>query len=305
MKILTFDPRHPYSKVLNELKSKIDKVDGAEPWHCFHPICSLVVSQKLYEKYKEHFHQYNPHVEDNVTIRLHVKEEKNDVVPWGVESLGGERLWKRGKGNGVKVAVIDTGIFRSHIDLKSRVKGGIHFVKGKMNGHGTHVAGTIAAAMNHYGIVGVAPEADLYDVRVFSADGTATLANIMKGIDWSIQNNMQVINMSFGMPDYSKSLDLMVRKASAKGIIMVASAGNSGGAVEYPARYANVIGVGAVNQQGKLADFSSRGKGMDRSAPGVEIYSTWLKNGYRTLEGTSMAAPHISGLMALRVGNQR
>jgi subtilisin len=305
LKILTFDPRDPYSKVLNELKSKIEKVDATEPWHCFHPICGLVVSEKLYGKYNEHFNHYKPHVEDDITIRIHVKEAQNDIIPWGVQFLGGDRLWQRGKGTGVKVAILDTGIDRSHRDLKNRIKGGVHFVRGKMSGHGTHVAGITAAAINHYGIIGVAPEADLYDVRAFSSEGKATLANIMKGIDWSIQNNMQIINMSFGMPEYSKALHLMVKKASEKGITMVASAGNNGGSVDYPARYANVIGVGAVNQKGKLADFSSRGVGMNRTAPGVDIYSTWPRNGFRTLDGTSMAAPHITGLMALRLGTQK
>lgn len=297
-----FDSRHPYPELLKELKSKLGTVDSAHGWHSFHPISCLMVSKQLYEKHKEHFHSYKPHVEDNLVIRVHAQVEKADLMPWGVEYLGGERLWKRGMGKGVKVAVIDTGIARQHPDLKSRVKGGYHFVKGKMNGHGTHVAGTIAAALNHYGIVGVAPEVELYDVRAFSSDGTAELANIMKAIDWSIQNHMQIINMSFGMPEYSKVLDTIVKHATSKGIVMVASAGNNGGKVEYPARYAHVIGVGAIDQKGNLADFSSRGAGMNRTAPGVGIYSTWLKNSYRTLDGTSMAAPHITGLLALRLG---
>ncbi|MCK9910144.1 S8 family serine peptidase, partial [Microbacteriaceae bacterium K1510] len=116
---------------------------------------------------------------------------------------------------------------------------------------------------------------------------------------------MNIINMSFGMPQYSEALSRMVKRASSQGIVMVASAGNNGAAVEFPARYPGVIGVGALNENGKLADFSSRGKGLNVAAPGVNILSTWPGNQFKTLNGTSMAAPHITGLTALRLSARR
>lgn len=239
---------------------------------------------------------------ENAIVKIHVNE--TEQIPWGVEYMGGSRLWKRGMGNGVKIAVIDTGIDRHHPDLKGQVKGGIHLVKGGSNGHGTHVAGIIAAAKNNWGVVGMGPKAHLYDVKAFKADGTSEVLNIIKGIDWSIQNGVQIINMSFGMTQYSEALSRMIRRAASKGIIMVASAGNNGGTVEYPARYRNVIGVSALDKNGKLAKFSSRGKGVNTSAPGVGILSTWLGNRFKKLDGTSMAAPHISGLLALRLAEK-
>lgn len=242
-------------------------------------------------------------VEDNITVKVHGEEIK-DTIPWGVQFVGVPRIWRNGKGEGVKVAVIDTGISKSHPDLKGQVAGGVEFVKGKIGGHGTHVAGTIAAALNDRGIVGIAPKASLYDVRAFSADGTASIADIIKGIDWSIRNGMDVINMSFGSDQPSEALSRMIRKASDAGIVMVASAGNNGGALEYPAAYKEVVAVGAVDQKGRLAEFSSRGK-LSVKAPGVDIYSTWLGGKYRTLSGTSMAAAHASGLAALRISQKK
>jgi subtilisin len=269
-------------------------------------ISCLCLSQKAFENYGEHFLRFNPFVEENIKVSIHAKNQEN--IPWGISYEGADRLWQQapGKGSGVKVAVIDTGISRSHPDLRKRVKGGIKLAKSrKLNGHGTHVAGIIAASLNNKGVVGMAPEADLYDVRAFCSDGTAELSDIIRGIDWSIQNGMDIINMSFCMAEPSEALSRVIKKARAKGIKMVASAGNNGGAVEYPAKYTGVIGVGAIDKNGSLADFSSRGSGVDAKAPGVGILSTWTQKGYKTLEGTSMAAPHVAGKLALQSGQQR
>ncbi|CAJ1003066.1 MULTISPECIES: S8 family peptidase [Bacillales] len=303
MKILTFHHQAPFADILAELKAKLKLATRAakQPWRCFDDVSCMCVRDELFEMYQDHFLRHNPIVEENVVVRVHSQEE----VPWGVKYVGAERLWKRSKGAGVKIAVIDTGIDRNHFELRNRVKGGIELVRGKRNGHGTHVAGIIVAEMNKRGIVGVSPEADLYDVRTFREDGTARLADIMRALNWSIKNNMEIINMSFGMPQYSEALARIVKKAADRGIVMVASAGNNGGQVEYPARYREVIGVGAVAQNGKLAEFSSRGKGMTTTAPGVDILSTWPGNSFKKLNGTSMAAPHVTGLIALRLARKK
>lgn len=304
LKILSFRKLAPFSEILKEIRGQIKLTRKGDPWDAaFHDISCLCISNKMFETYNKHFLGFEPLVEENVTVKVHA--EKEDTIPWGVASEGGERLWNKGKGKGVKVAVIDTGIARNHSDLKSRVKGGIRLARSrKLNGHGTHVAGIIAASLNHWGVVGVAPEADLYDVRAFRSDGTANLSDIIKGIDWSIQNGMHLINMSFGMSESSEALSRVIKRARSHGITMVASAGNNGGVVEYPARYSDVIGVGAVDQKGNLADFSSRGKGLNKKAPGVGILSTWTQNGFKTLDGTSMAAPHITGMFALKLSQK-
>lgn len=301
MKILSFHRKHPFPAILSELQEKISRHMVKQPWSCYEDVGCLCVKQDAYDLYREEFLRYNPTVEENVTVRIHAADE----IPWGVKYVGAERKWKKGMGKGVKIAVIDTGIARDHYELRDRVKGGVDLVGGKRNGHGTHVAGIIVAEMNQEGIVGVSPEAHLYDVRAFREDGTASLSDILRAIHWSIVNEMDMINMSFGMEGYSEALDRMIQRASRQGIVMVASAGNNGGEVEYPARYSGVIGVGAIDQEGKLADFSSRGRGMNVKAPGVGIKSTWPGNTFRTLNGTSMAAPHVTGLLALRLGRKK
>lgn len=303
MRILTFHQRLPFSKVVNELTSKVGVQAQRNSWTHYHDISCLCVQAATFEKYEKHFLQYSPIVEENATVRVHAEQE--DEIPWGVKYVRANRYWSRGKGQGIRIAVIDTGISRTHFELRDQIKGGVRLVKGPINGHGTHVAGIIVAEMNHRGIVGVSPGAHLYDVKAFDANGTASLVNIIKGIEWSVRNQMDIINMSFGMPGYSEALARMVNKAASQGIVMVASAGNNSGAVEYPARYPGVIGVGALNQDGKLADFSSRGRGMNVVAPGVDILSTWPGNRFKTLNGTSMAAPHITGLTALRMSAKR
>ncbi|MGN7468735.1 S8 family peptidase [Brevibacillus sp. SAFN-007a] len=307
MKIISFQRGMPFHEILTDLQKKVMTKTERLPWRCYDDWGCLCIKEHIYEQHCEHFRRYEAMVEENVTVNVHAKTETEgeDEIPWGVRYVGAERLWRKGRGEGVKVAVIDTGISRDHFDLKGRIKGGVHFVRGKQNGHGTHVAGIIVAEMNQRGIVGVSPEAHLYDVRAFDHEGKASLSTILQALQWSIANQMDIINMSFGMPQYSEALARAVEKAHEHGIVMVASAGNSGGEAEYPARYKGVMGVSAIDQSGRLASFSARGKGVNRKAPGVEILSTWPGNQFKKLNGTSMAAPHVTGLMALEIGRKR
>lgn len=303
MKILSFHPDAPFQEILSELKGRL-RVEKRkqQQWHCFDDLGCMCVNQQAFERIHKFCERYPHTLEENVTVRVHAAEE----IPWGVRYVGAERLWRKGKGAGVKIAVIDTGISRNHFELRDQIKGRADFVGGgRLNGHGTHVAGIIVAAMNQRGIVGVSPEAHIYDVRAFDHEGKSNLATILRAIHWSIANEMEIINMSFGMPQYSEALARMIKKARERGIALVASAGNSGGEVEYPARYNGVIGVGAIDQKGRLADFSSRGKGINAKAPGVDILSTWPGNQFRKLNGTSMAAPHVTGLIALKLARRR
>jgi subtilisin len=265
---------------------------------------TFIVPEDHVDAFQEILGKQKYRVSDNVKVKLHRTEE----IPWGVERVGAPTFWKQTKGQGIKVAVIDTGISSKHPDLRGQVKGRVTIAsKGegstRMDGHGTHVAGTIAAIANRRGIVGVAPAVELYDVRAFAADGTATIADIVEGINWSVENGMHVINMSFGTPEDNYALHHAVKQAARAGIVMVASAGNNGGKPEYPAAYREVVAVGAIDRDNRLASFSSRGPGIDVFAPGVGIKSTWLNGSYRVLDGTSMAAAHISGLYALMLAN--
>ena len=229
-------------------------------------------------------------------------------LPWGVDRINAESVHSNNKGNGVKVAIIDTGIDISHPDLN--VQGGISCVSYTTswdddNGHGSHVAGIVAALDNTTGVIGVAPEAGLYAVKVLDGSGTGNWSNVMAGIDWAIDNGMQVINMSIGGLSGSTALETACNDAWNAGIILVAAAGNNdaAGTVLYPAKYNSVIAVGATDDTNTVAGFSDIGSELELAAPGVNIYSTYKGASYATMSGTSMASPHVAGAAALLIAS--
>ncbi|KGE21040.1 S8 family serine peptidase [Paenibacillus wynnii] len=224
---------------------------------------------------------------------------------WGFQAVKPTKLWEKGyTGTGVKVAVIDSGLY-AHPELS--VAGGISTVDYTTsytddNGHGTHVAGIIAAKSNNGGMVGIAPDVLLYAVKSMDANGDGNLQDVLEGIDWAIQNHMDIINLSLGTTYSSNSLKDIVDQAYAAGIIMVGSAGNSGAGtntITYPAKYDSVIAVSAMDVNQARGDFSSTGPENEISAPGVGIISTASGGGYAKTSGTSQAAPHITGMLAL------
>lgn len=231
------------------------------------------------------------------------------VIPWGISKVNAPQAWSAGTGAGVKVAVIDTGIDTSHADLKANIKGGYNAINPTRsykddNGHGTHVAGTIAALNNSIGVVGVAPSASLYSVKVLGANGSGYLSDVIEGIQWSVANGMQVANVSLGSSSDSQAMHDAVIQAKAAGLTIAAAAGNvSGAPVIYPAAYAEVIAVSATDASNNLAYFSSYGPQVDLGDPGVSVYSTYNGGGYATMSGTSMATPHVTGSAALVIGS--
>jgi minor extracellular protease Epr len=227
-------------------------------------------------------------------------------IPWGIAKINAPQVWGTGnKGTGIKVAIVDTGIDTTHPDLS--VVGGVSYVSyttsyNDDNGHGTHCAGIVAALNNDKGVVGVAPGAELYAVKVLDRSGSGYVSDVISGIDWCITNNMQVISMSFGSTGDAQSLHAECDKAYSANIVLVAAAGNSGpgaNTIGYPAKYSSVIAVGATDSSDVVASWSSRGPELSVSAPGVNIYSTYRGSTYATLSGTSMACPHVAGTVAL------
>ncbi|MFA4815566.1 MAG: S8 family peptidase, partial [Candidatus Gracilibacteria bacterium] len=195
-------------------------------------------------------------------------------------------------------------ISNKHPDLLANVKGGVNTINpfkswNDDNGHGSHVAGIVAARNNTSGVVGVGPAADLYAVKVLNAAGSGYLSDVIEGIQWAMANGMQVINMSLGTGSNIQSFHDAVIAAKNAGVVVVAAAGNSGGSVIYPAAYSEAIAVSATDRNNVIASWSSRGPEIDLAAPGVSIYSTYKGTGYATLSGTSMAAPHVAGSAAL------
>lgn len=222
---------------------------------------------------------------------------------WAGDGEGGPVL-----GTGIRVAVLDTGIDHNHPDLAANYVGGYDFVNSDSDpmddhGHGTHVAGTIAALWNGVGVVGVAPQADLYGLKVLGSNGSGSFSNIIAALDWAINNNMQVLNLSLGSSgDPGTTVRQAFDNAYAKGLVIVASAGNAGSGTDtvgYPAKYDSVIAVGSTTSTDALSSFSSTGPAVEIAAPGSAIYSTYLGGRYSTSSGTSMAAPHVAGVAAL------
>ena len=228
---------------------------------------------------------------------------------WGINRVHAPAAWPLTEGKGVKVAVIDTGIDTGHPELSGSVDGGYSAITKTENpadyqddnGHGSHVAGTIAAKKDGKGVVGVAPKARLYAVKVLDADGSGNLSDVIDGIVWAAKNKMDVANMSLGAPVDSEAMKRAVRFARGSGVVVVAAAGNSGGSVGFPGAYEDTIAVAASDSNDKLAGFSSRGPEVDFIAPGVDVLSAKMGGGFASYSGTSMAAPHVAGLAALAV----
>lgn len=230
------------------------------------------------------------------------------VIDWGVSLVQAPQLWQVTKGEGVKVLVLDTGIDPRHPDLMPNLRKGMNFTSNLIadyvdrQGHGSHCAGIIAAADNRFGVVGVAPKAELYVGKVLGDDGQGDFNAIVRGIEWGIQERVDIISMSLGCSvDPGPALHNAIRQAHDAGIIIVAASGNENTECGYPAAYDEVIAVGAVDQALDRAYFSNFGDEVDVAAPGVDILSTYKNGQYAKLSGTSMATPMVAGVLALIV----
>ncbi len=223
----------------------------------------------------------------------------NDEIPFGVQDVHAPTAWNETLGQKVRIALLDSGI-APHKDLK--IAGGVAIVGknyGDTNGHGTQVAGVIAAELNGKGIVGNAPKAELYAVRITEGE-QGKLSDAIIGLQWAIDNHMDIASMSFGFASYSQIFKEKVQEAYGKGMILIASSGNDGAEqILYPAKYSKVVAVGAVNKEHGKADFSNYGDDLELVAPGVAVQTTTLNNGYTKVDGTSFATPHVAGVAAL------
>lgn len=230
-----------------------------------------------------------------------------EKLPWGIQRIYADLVWEVTTGSMIKVAILDTGIDLDHPDLQENIKGEINTIKPRKsadddNGHGTHLAGTVAAIDNDFGVIGVGPEISLYAVKFLNKKGIGWLSDLIDALDWCIDNKMQVVNMSFGSLEGNQSFHDAIIRAYQAGITMVTSAGNNGedsGLIEYPAFYPETIAVSAVDEYDDFASFSSYGPQIDLTAPGVNILSTYKNAFYETMYGTSMSAAHVTGTVAL------
>ncbi|NOQ33805.1 MAG: S8 family serine peptidase [Methanosarcinales archaeon] len=235
-------------------------------------------------------------------------------LPWGVDRIAAPIVHGYDRGSGIKVAILDTGIDYDHPDLHDNYMGGIDYVNDDDDpmddqGHGTHCAGIVAAMDNEMGVIGVAPEVSLYGVKILDSGGYGYTSDIIAGIEWSVNNDMQVLSMSFGGWQSISALQEACDAADNSGVVLVAAAGNRGSSwmpsgsnwdiVDYPAKYESVIAVAATDSMDERPYWSSTGASVELAAPGGDINSTYWDDTYATKQGTSMACPHVSGTAAL------
>jgi subtilisin len=282
---------------------------------------------------------------DNVIVITPADPPTQEFYPWGLDAIHVPDVHQGEpglKGSGVRVAILDTGIDVNHPDLSKNIRGGYNALTGQDsrnfqddNGHGTHMAGVIAARINRLGIVGAGHQAQIVAVKVLDQDGRGRLSDLINGLGWVRSNKINVVNMSLGFAEDSPLLELAIQHLYEAGMIMVASAGNGGTTcaqdgggddgggddgggddgggddgcqasksdVNYPARYPWVISVAATNGDGQVTGYSQAGK-VDVAAPGgsqsgPRIFSTNKGGGYGWGSGTSQAAAHVTGAMTL------
>lgn len=240
--------------------------------------------------------------------RRHLLEADRTNEQWALRRLEASSVAALSSGEGVTVAVVDTGVDASHPDLSTRVLPGADFVtpasdgRTDPNGHGTHVAGIIAAASDGSGTSGLAANVRILPVRVLNADGYGDDALVAAGVLWAVEQGADVINLSLGGPDRDPLLAQALELATQRGVTVVAAAGNdglNGDTVSYPGAEPSVLAVAASTVVDTRAAFSTRGSYVDLAAPGLGILSTLPASRYGYLSGTSMATPYVVAAAAL------
>ena len=225
---------------------------------------------------------------------------------WSITAFDLPEAWKLTKGEGVKIAVLDTGCDLDHPDLVDNLLPGKNFVdpsKPPIDGqqHGTHTTGIICAQNNDIGMVGVAPESKVIPIKVLDDNGDGHLTTVAKGIYYAIEQGADIISMSLGSPMPVKMVQKAIIAAANKGIPTFVAAGNAGNTkdVFFPAAYKETIAIGSIDKNFKRSKFSNTGRNLDFMAPGDKIFSTVPDNWYAILSGTSMACPFAVGVAAL------
>jgi subtilisin family serine protease len=241
---------------------------------------------------------------------LHMQDVKQKLG-WEITSFNLPETWKLTEGEGVTVAVLDTGADLDHEDLACNLLQGKNFVDRSSSpnddqGHGSHVAGIICACNNESGVVGVAPKTKVIPVKVLDKHGAGQLQDVADGIYWAAEQGVDFITMSLGSTSSVNIVHEAIKYAVSKKVVIWCAAGNAGRThnIFYPAAYPETIGIGAIDKNFNRASFSCTGPDLDFLAPGVGILSTVPDNWYAVLSGTSMANPFAVGLGCLLLSHK-
>ena len=319
--ILDFKEEVPIAQISQEIRGLEQKYDRQVHLNSIFSINDRIYILKgdkktLKEIKRSSLRKDTEYIEANYQYQaLQAPNDPEYTKQWNFRNINIEKAWDETKGEGITVAVIDTGVSKVP-DLKlTKFAKGYDFVNDKEdasddNGHGTHVAGTIAQSTNNgYGVAGIAYQASIMPLKVLSGGGGGTIADIAESIKFAADNGADVINMSLGGGGASSMMEEAIKYAHSKGVTIVAAAGNEGrNTSSYPARYPDVISVSATDAAGDKASYSNFGAGIDLSAPGGSETGKIIQNTVNPstgesvfigFQGTSMAAPHVAGVAAL------
>lgn len=249
----------------------------------------------------------------HITIPIYgLTSSSAQIIGWEIIKFNIEKFWPKTEGNNVTVAVIDTGCDLDHIDLKDNLIDGKNFVDVNKepdddNGHGSHVAGIIAASNNKTGMVGVAPKTKILPVKALSANGAGSSKSIAQSVIFAADAGADLITMSLGSRNKSREIENAIKYAASKNVVLFCAAGNSGEDedIMYPAKFAETIAIGAIDRNLERTNFTCAGDELDFLSPGHDIISCAPNNQYATMSGTSMATPFAVGCAALLLSSYR
>ena len=250
-------------------------------------------------------------LDNPLPLEVHAAETPvTEHIGWGLEMVKAEEAWEIATGVGVRVGVIDTGLDSDHVDLtnacgSSAVVGGFSAFGGSWeddNNHGIYVGTILAARKNGAGIVGVAPDAVLYAIKVLDSDGRGSVGTVLQGYDWALDQHLDVVNLSLGSFYLSRALEEAMIRAAWQGMGTIAATGNDSNGIIYPAKHPICVCVGAVGLNGQKMSWSNYGPAL--KANGVMAPGNWILAGnkggeWQRISGTSAATPYVTGLVAL------
>jgi subtilisin family serine protease len=319
--IVTFDQETELPPILDELEAEgvqiLDRLDIISGISCYLNEEQMELIQALpsvrYIEPDLELYMLEAEPPEPLFVRDHNMAPASENIDWGVRRISAPEAWEGATGKDVRVGVIDTGIATAHPDVRGAVVGGFNAVDGGSyeddNNHGTYVASVLAARRNGVGIVGVAPDALLYAIKVLNSGGRGYISDVIEGCQWALKEGLPVVNMSLGSGYKSTAMREAMAIAASRGMSAIAAAGNEGErGIFFPARNDVAICVGASGMDDQRVSWSNYGpalKGNGVLAPGDWILAAGKDGGWRKVSGTSIAAPHVTGIIALLLEMKR